>query len=271
MRVVVTGADGFIGSNLRVRLRERRDIDVIAVTRATRRRRAGRSAARRRLRVPPRGRQSAAERRRVRRPATSASPSTLCAALALRPGAHAPVVVCLVDAGRARQPLRAQQAGRRGGAACVTRARPARRLCMFRLPERVRKMVPAELQLRGRDVLPQHRARPADRDQRSGSAAASWCISTTWSTRSSRLLDGAAPATDSLRGRAGVRDHGRRTRRADLQAFRDEPRHAAHRRASAPASSARCMRPTSATCPPESFAYEVPALCRSARRYSSRC
>ena len=38
------------------------------------------------------------------------------------------------------------------------------RVAIFRLPERLRQVVPAELQLGDRDLLPQHRARPADRD-----------------------------------------------------------------------------------------------------------
>jgi UDP-2-acetamido-2,6-beta-L-arabino-hexul-4-ose reductase len=35
VRIVVTGADGFIGRNLRVRLREMGHEDVVSVTRAT--------------------------------------------------------------------------------------------------------------------------------------------------------------------------------------------------------------------------------------------
>ena len=63
------------------------------------------------------------------------------------------------------QSLRRQQAARRGGSG---RVRPRHRGRRGHLPaeERLREMVPAELQLGRRHVLPQHRPRSADPDQR---------------------------------------------------------------------------------------------------------
>jgi hypothetical protein len=105
--------------------------------------------------------------------------------------------VQLIDPGRPRQPLRRQQARGRGRPAGL---RGAHRRGGARLPpaQRVRQVVPAELQLGGGHLLPQHRARAADPDQRPGRAGdAGVC---------------------GRRGRALHPAHGRRRRRGGCRA-----------------------------------------------------
>ncbi len=114
-------------------------------------------SARRRRGLPPRRRQPAAgpgrvphRQRRVHRGALRRHGRDRRAA------GHG---VRLVDPGRARQPLRRQQAGGRGRAGHLGATTAAGTALVFRLPNVFGKWGRPRLQLGGRHVLPQHRPR----------------------------------------------------------------------------------------------------------------
>ena len=164
--IVVTGADGFIGRNLRVRLRERGHADVPRSYAATRPTASCAQALA--------GADFVFHLAGVNRPQDPAEfaagnadfTRALCDALAAAAGAvpivYASSTQAELDNPYGRSKRAAEDALRR-----ATPRAPARRCHVYRLTERLRQVVPAELQLGGRDVLPQHRARPADHDQRS--------------------------------------------------------------------------------------------------------
>ena len=167
--------DGFIGRNLRVRLRRSTGYaDVVGVTRATTPERPCVRARRGGRRLPPGRRQPAADTDEFAAGNTWFT-ETLCA-IAGGAERRAPLAYRVVHPGGARQSVRPQQARGRADASRTTATK--RRVADLRLPadQRLRQVVPAELQLGGRDLLPQHRPRPADRPFTTRSAPLSLAV-----------------------------------------------------------------------------------------------
>ena len=257
MRSSITGADGFIGKNLRVRLRELGDVEVVGITARHRVDELAAALGGGRLRVPSRRREPAA-----RSTASSSAGNVGLHRSAVRQrcggsGGRTPVVSASSTQAGSTIPMAAASAPRKSVAA-LRRARPDRRCDRVSAAQRVRQMVPAELQFRRGDLLPQHRARPADHDPRSGGAAARWSISTMSSTRSSACSTTPMRDAADLRGRPGLRDHRRRSGRASLQAFAESRDDADRPRASAPASSRALYATYVSYLPPRAFTYDVP-------------
>ncbi len=247
MRIVVTGADGFIGRNLRVRLRELGFDDVDRVTRATTRGRWRDAARPRRLRVPPGRRQPPAAMRRSSRPATPASPNS-CARRCARPARARPSSMSSSTQAALRQsPMAGASVAAEEVLERATVRRPARRSWLFRLPN-----------VFGKWSRPNY-----------NSAVATFCHNIARGLPIT-VNDPAAPLqlvyvddvveafvallSDAAAGAGLRRSAARSTRRPSarsrdtLAAVRRQPRDAAVAARSAPASCARCTRPTSATC-----------------------
>ena len=256
MKVLITGADGFIGKNLIVRLGELPGSRCCA----SRGQIAGSDLAGRWWRSADavfhlagvnRPQDVDGVRRRQCRPDGTLVRMSLAAS-----GRTIPVILSrrprrMLDNPYGRSKRAAEEAlwryadSDRHAGACVSPAQ-----C-------VRQVVPAELQLGRRHLLPQHRARPADPGQRSGRAAPAGVCG-----RCGRRVYSCACRR---RRRCGVVVEVRAGATASRWAsWLRRSRHsatAAHRwlpSGSAPAWCARCMPPTSATCRPNEFAYALP-------------
>ena len=223
MRIVVTGADGFIGSNLRVRA-ARAGPSRCASASPARRPTSELSAALagRGLRVSPRRREPAEGRERVRQPATPASPQTLCERSrrrAARAGAYyASSTQAALDNPYGRSKRAAEDA--------LLALRQSDRVAvvhLFRLHQRVRQVVPAELQL-GVATFCHNIARGLPiTDQRPRGAHCSSCTSTTWWRRCFGCFHRTAGETGLRRGRPGLRARPSARSRRLLPGLRREP------------------------------------------------
>ena len=235
-------------------------LEVVGVTRDTSHDELARGARSGRLRLPSRRREPPEARRTEFVAGNVGLHARRCARRCAGAGAPDSRRLCLVHPGRARQSLRPQQARRRGRC-CCDYGRGNRRAGR-RLPadQRLRQMGAAELQFGRRDLLPQHRARPADHRQRSSCAAAAGLH-----RRRRRRASSDCSTTPAQRVGLHARS-GRSTRRpsakwpSTLQSFRRQPDDAAdHGACRHRARRARSMPPTSATCRRKHFAYEVPS------------
>ncbi len=170
MRIIVTGADGFIARNLRFRLKETHpEAQIVAIGRTSSAADHDRALAEADwvfhlagVNRPPD--ESEFERGNV--DSTKARVRLLAASGRRASIVYASSSQAELDNPYGRSELAAEQEVQRHG-----RSHGARRCTLFRLNGRVRKMVSAQLQLRSCDLLPSDRARSAGVDSRSRRAA----------------------------------------------------------------------------------------------------
>ena len=132
MRIVVTGADGFIGKNLRVRLRELGLSDVVAITREHQRERARGDRRRAPISCSICRRQSAAGRAEFVAGNAGFHRSAVCSA-ALRPARRTPIVYASSTQAALDNPYGAASGRPRSAVASMRRATGAP-VHVFRLP-----------------------------------------------------------------------------------------------------------------------------------------
>ena len=256
MRIVITGADGFIGSNLRLRLRELRGVESRA-SRATPAQPSWRSRSR--------AADFVFHLAGVNRPQNEAEfvagnadfTDTLCAALRAagrsdarrvshrRRRRDATIPTAAASARRSRRccdyAARHRRAGRMSSGCRTCSANGAGRTTIRRSRP---SATTSRAACRSRSTIPRRRC--------------SWCMSTTWSTRSWRCLRAPAQSVRLLESRPGLRRPRSASWRDSCRAFATAAIAVTPER-SALASRARCMPPTSATCRRK----RSPTTCRS--------
>ena len=282
MKAFITGAAGFIGSNLAVALRAGRRGCRRRGPRHATDRLAGRRA-RRRGRLPPGRRQPPGARATTSTPATSAR-SPRCSPRSTRRRMRS-----RRRSGRSSSLASSTQAAHDNpyGRSKLAAERHARRLrgahgrTGRHLPPagRVREVVPPELQLGGGHLLPQRRAGPADNSFGPGTGSSNSSMSTMSSRDSWRTWSIGTPACIARRGRARVPgEPGRPGRRASAR-FRDmretlevADASATRSRAGCSAPTRRTFRPTISRMPSTSGRMRAaPSRNCSSRRTSARC